>query len=108
MAESMVPKVIEVLRNSTPGISEAYLKTLSDDMAEKFVNRMVEMCVPIYRKYLTLDDLKAIIAFYDSPVGTKLGKSMPFITQESMQVGQQIGLEIAKDIQKALNEYNER
>ena len=107
-AEAMVPQVIEMLKRNSPDISEAYLKALSDGMTEKLVNRMVEVCVPIYRKYLTLDDLKGIIAFYESPVGVKLGKCQPFISQESMQVGEQIGLEIAKDIQKAINSYNEQ
>lgn len=105
-AEAMVPQLIEMLKRNSPDIPEAYLKALSDGMTEKLVKRMVEVCVPIYRKYLTLDDLKGIIAFYDSPVGVKLGKVQPFISRESMQVGEQIGLEIAKDIQKAINSYN--
>lgn len=104
-AEVIVPQAIEMLKQSAPGIPESYLKELSTAMTEKFVNRMVEIYTPIYQKHLSLEDIKKIIAFYESPVGRKLGNATPFITKESMQVGQQLGIEIVTDIQKAFQSY---
>lgn len=104
-AEIMVPQTIEMMRQNMPSISEEYLKELSTAMTEKFLNRMVEIMTPIYQKHLTLADLKQIIAFYESPIGKKLGTATPLISKESMQVGQQLGMEIVTDIQKALQSY---
>lgn len=63
---------------------------------------MTELYIPIYQKYLTIDDLKQIIAFYESPVGKKLASVTPAMTAEGMQLGQQLGMEIATQIQKEL------
>lgn len=104
-AEILVPQAIEMLKQSAPGIPESYLKQVSTVMQEKFVNRMVEIATPIYQKHLSLEDIKKIIVFYESPVGRKLGAATPLISKESMQVGQQLGIEIVKDIQKALESY---
>lgn len=104
-ADAMVPQTIDMLRQNSD-IPEDFLKELSTAMTKKFINRMTEILAPIYQKHLTLKDLKDIIAFYDSPVGRKLATTTPLISQESMQVGQQLGMEIVTDIQKALKEYN--
>lgn len=104
-AEIMVPQVVEMMKQNVPGISETYLKELSAAMTEKLLNRMIEIFTPIYQKHLTLDDLKQIIAFYESPIGRKLGTATPLISKESMQVGQQLGMEIATDIQNAMQSY---
>lgn len=56
-----------------------------------FSDNLVKVYVPIYQKHLTLDDLKKIVAFYESPVGKKLGAVTPAITMEGMTAGQQLG-----------------
>lgn len=104
-AEILVPQAIEMMKQSAPGIPESYLEKLSTAMKEKFVNRMVEIATPIYQKHLSLEDIKKIIAFYESPVGRKLGAATPLISKESMQVGQQLGMEIVRDIQNAFQSY---
>lgn len=55
------------------------------------VDEMVEAMVPIYQKHLTKEDLDGILAFYSSPVGQKLQREQPAMTQEAMQVGGEIG-----------------
>lgn len=64
----------------------------------KTKDKLVEIYVPIYKKYLTLDDLKKIVAFYESPVGKKLAAATPSMTGEAMQAGQQLGMEIAREM----------
>lgn len=104
-AEVMVTQTIEMMRQNMPSVSEEYLKELSTVMKEKVLNRMVEIKIPIYQKYLTLGDLKQIIAFYESPVGKKLATDAPLISKENLQVAEKLGREIAADIQKALQSY---
>ena len=63
---------------------------------------MAELYTPIYQKYLTLNDLKEIIAFYESPVGKKMSASASAMMTEGMQMGQQLGMEIATECQQEL------
>ena len=48
---------------------------------------LVEQLVPIYVRHLSADEVKQLIAFYESPVGRALVAKLPAITQESFQAG---------------------
>lgn len=51
----------------------------------------VDLIIPVYAKYFTNDELDALIAFYETPVGRKTVGVMPQVTQEAMQIGQRWG-----------------
>ena len=55
------------------------------------VDEMIDAMVPIYQKHLSKEDLDGILTFYASPIGQKLQREQPAMTQESMQVGGEIG-----------------
>ena len=61
-------------------------------------DEMIELVVPIYDKYLTHDEIKIIITFYETPVGKKMIAVLPQIMQESMAAGQQWGKEIGERV----------
>jgi uncharacterized protein len=63
-------------------------------------DRLVSMIVPIYDKHFTEEDIKAMIAFYESPVGKKMIEKLPLIMQESMVAGQQWAEEIGQKVQE--------
>lgn len=70
----------------------------------KTKDKLVEIYVPIYKKHLTLADLKQIVAFYESPVGKKLAAATPSMTSEGMQAGQQLGMEIAREMMQEMQQ----
>lgn len=87
------------------------LSNESIDRLKKKLNadELMEMIIPIYDKYYTTEDLKAVNAFYSSPAGKKLLESMPQVMKESMKVGQEWGQKIGKKIALALEaEENEK
>lgn len=69
------------------------------DMAE-----LIQLIIPVYDKYYTTEDLKALNAFYESPVGQKVLSTLPQITQESMRIGQAWGEEVGKRIEREVAE----
>ncbi len=101
-SENMVPQIIQMMKQSAPNVEDSFWDSFATKWKTKAVNKMVELYVPIYQKYLTLDDLKKIVAFYNTPVGKKLAEATPKMTMEGMQLGQQLGMEIAGEIQKEL------
>ena len=102
-AEAMIPQIIGMMKQTAPSTPDSFWNEFITTWKSKFINKLVDGYAPIYKKYLTLSDLKQIVAFYESPVGKKLGAATPKMTTEGMQMGQQLGMEIATDLQKALD-----
>src|SRR5215467_10233982 len=81
----------EKVPNPTPG-QLAQVDKFADELFKNMpVDEMMEAMIPIYQKHLTKEDLDGILAFYASPIGQKLQREQPAMTQESMQVGGEIG-----------------
>jgi hypothetical protein len=60
--------------------------------AEMPIDEIIQAIIPIYQKHIAESDLKAIVAFYSSPVGQRLLKEQPAMMAEAMQAGQGIML----------------
>lgn len=99
-AHQMVSQMLALVKQQQPGMPEEKLRQVEEVLNGKLVDRMVDLYAPIYAKYLTLDDLKQIVAFYQTPVGKKWGEATPKITLEGTKMGQQLGMELAKEWQK--------
>ena len=93
-AKAMVPQMISMLKQQSSG-SASFWDGFQKKWEGKFGSKLAEL-------YLTLDDLKKIVAFYESPVGKKLGASTPAMMAEGMQIGQKLGMEIATELQQEL------
>lgn len=80
---------------------KAQLTRVPDEFWTKFQEKMdtkelLEKIIPLYDKYYTTEDLKAVNAFYQSPAGQKILSTLPQIMQESMKIGQEWGKKIGK------------
>jgi len=62
----------------------------------------VEILVPIYDKHYSLDDINALIAFYQTPTGRRTLEIEPLITLEVRQALTPALLKIMKDTQEQL------
>jgi hypothetical protein len=49
--------------------------------------RVISSITPIYEKYLSDDDVKALIVFYESPLGQKVITVLPQIMREAFEDG---------------------
>lgn len=49
--------------------------------------KLVSSITPIYEKYLSNDEVKALIAFYESPLGQKVVTVLPQIMREAFEDG---------------------
>ncbi len=97
---NMIESYKKMLPNVPPSFWDSFLKEVDSDS-------LVELIIPIYDKYLTHDEIKDIIKFYESPSGRKLVKVLPMITNESMEAGSKWGKEIGNRlIERLQNEAN--
>jgi hypothetical protein len=93
LVDQMKTQMITGFKANMPGAPAGFW----DKFAAKMdAQGLIEKVVPIYDKYYTIDDLRAVNAFYSSPAGQKILATLPQIMQESMAAGQAWGQEVAK------------
>jgi hypothetical protein len=101
LGQQVLAQMMQTFKSTNPKVPEEFW----DEVMKEFDSgTMIDLVVPVYEKHLTHEDVKGMLAFYESPLGQKLIAVTPAITQESMQAGQQWGLGIARRIQKRLEE----
>jgi hypothetical protein len=101
LGQQVLAQMLNTFRSTNPKVPDEFWDQI---MKEFDSGTMIDLVVPIYAKHLTHEDVKGMLAFYESPLGHKLIEVTPVIAQESMTAGQQWGLEIAQRIQKRLED----
>ena len=102
MALQVVRQMVESFAGSNPDVPRDFWDRFVEKVDPEELNEMV---VPIYTKHLTAEEMEATIEFYRSPAGQSILRKMPVVVEESMQAGQQWGMELAR---KAMEELEAR
>ncbi len=97
----VMTQMITSFRTSLPKVPS----TFWDDFQKQIrPSELVDMVVPIYDRHFSDEDIKKLIAFYETPAGKKFIAATPAITQESMAAGQEWGKSVAQRVLKQLNQ----
>jgi hypothetical protein len=100
-----VPGMLQNLRAAMPAVPERFW---TDFAAEIDANEVIELNVAPYVQRFSRDELLAMIAFYQTPVGQKLGRLLPEITTDVMSAGTEWGRAIGERVVKRLIESGYR
>lgn len=94
LADQMMNQMIATIQSSKADLPENFF-----DIFKKKAKpaELVELIIPIYEKYYSVEELKAVTAFYETPAGKKVLSTMPQVMQEAMQVGQKWGERIGRE-----------
>jgi uncharacterized protein len=66
-------------------------KALADTMNDpKMMEELMAEMAPLYTRHFSAEELRAMTAFYRTPVGAKMLQTMPQIMGESMQISQRV------------------
>lgn len=112
MRSIMAQTVGSIEDNLKPAIVDSlppgdYREKLSDLFFERFnskvnVERLIDMAAAAYDKYLSDDDIKGLIQFYQTPLGQKTVIVLPKLTAElqadGMKLGQDVGQESMSEV----------
>jgi hypothetical protein len=63
---------------------------------------LTETVIPIYDKHLSHEDLKQLLAYYQSPFGQRMLKVLPEVARESQVAGFQLGQKAAQEVMEEL------
>lgn len=102
-------QIVGQLKYSMPNVSDENWAKVKADVFDKQIIELNKKLVPIYKKHFTHDEIKGIIAFYQTEVGKKMAQKSAVLAQESMAIGQQWGMQLGQLIQDYLtnNGYNQ-
>ena len=91
MMEAMIPQFQQIV----PGIPSVFWERFREKLD---IEALIYECVPAYNRNFTHDEIKQLIAFYESPIGKRLVEVTPLINQETMAIGQRWGEQLGLDI----------
>jgi len=100
--KAAIKQIMGMYREQYTGLGQELWDELESEFMKTSLDDLTKMLTPIYQKYLSIDDLKGIIKFYESPVGLNYAEHTPMIMQESMQVGQQWGAKISEQLMERI------
>jgi len=100
---AMFPRIVAQLKQSKPDVTDAQWSAMKMDVFDAEVATLNEQLIPVFKKYFTQDEVKAIIAFYETPAGKKLAETTPKMMMEQMQITQTWAMGLMGKIQTYLN-----
>lgn len=66
-------------------MTDAQVRGLAVYVTDAIYDDMVQLYVPIYRKYYTLEDITQLCKFYETPLGKKYANYTPAVSREGME-----------------------
>lgn len=95
LVDQLMGQMITSLKPSFPDVPEEFWVKFAKGMDAK---ELIARIVPIYDKYYTIEDLRAVNAFYETSAGQKVLSTLPQIMKESMQAGQEWGASVGERV----------
>lgn len=99
-------QMVDMYKTQMPGAPAGYWDELQQEFLRTSVDDLVAMLVPVYQKHMTIEDLRGMIEFYQTPLGKKFITSTPAIMEESMQVGQAWGMKLGQEMTERIKEHD--
>lgn len=90
--KQMAPQITAMVKQQAPNAPQEFWTELEKTMVTMY-DQIIQAMIPVYQKYLTLEDIQAIIVFYETPVGKKLADANTKIAMEAMPIAQQVAQE---------------
>ena len=89
-------------KGSVPPEFDAHMKKMMEELRKGLpIDQITDAMIPAYQNHFTRSDIKAMNAFYASPVGQKVLEQLPAVMQEGMQAAMPI-------MSKYLTEWKDR
>src|ERR1700738_961296 len=73
--DTMIAPMIQAIKQQSPGVPDDQLKIIADMLPEelhKLVPQAIALNAQVYASHFTLEELNAIEAFYQTPLGQKI------------------------------------
>lgn len=100
IAEVFIVEVSQALKTGNSKIDPKAIQILGEEVKTITSNEalvyepMVQKLIPVYAELFTIEELKQITEFYDSPAGKKFITELPTLSQAGMEASQEVSFEL--------------
>ena len=102
--QAAIKQMTSMFKQKQTNVREEIWCELETEFSKTSIINLVDMLTPVYKKYMSLEDLNEMIKFYQTPIGQKFLKNNSQIMLESMQVGLEWGMKLGEEIVKKLKD----
>ena len=99
--EPIVTQMMAQFKMMKTGVPDEFWSRAEKNMIADLDNLLLKM-VPIYKSQFSHEEIKGLIEFYESPLGKSFTEKSVKLLPQTMQIGQQWGMEIGTKIQQDL------
>ncbi len=101
LASQVATQIVDQQRRALPQVPADFWTEFEGEVDAA---QLIEMMAPVYDRHFTHDEIRALIAFYQSPAGQKLVQVQPLLARDSMLAGQQWGFRLGQRLTQRLKE----
>lgn len=96
--EQIAPQITAVVKQQvgSTNVPDSFWQELEQNMVNMYA-KILKAMLPVYQKYLTIEDIREITKFYETPVGKKLAASNTKIAMEAMPIAQNIAMQTMQE-----------
>lgn len=110
LIDQTIDQQIAILRRARPEVPTKFWNEFTVEARdEASPQELMQLIAPIYDQHFSHDEIRQMIAFYESPLGKKISETLPQIQQESLEVGQQwgekLGQRLSNRVRERLNQH---
>jgi hypothetical protein len=99
VGERLLDRLFEAERRSMPEVPESVWQEARRAFE---TSELVELIAAVWDRHFTQDEIRELIAFYESPLGKRLREMQPVILQESLFAGEEWGRRALERLQQKL------
>lgn len=110
LGDQMMGPITQQIRTMmASAIPQADREKFMDDFSDRFRARfrgedIVNAIVPIYARHFSIEDIRELTQFYESPLGKRFVAALPQISKESQAVGTQLGQKAVLDTLREMSD----
>lgn len=114
LSVTMARQVVAAVKTARPDVPPRVLTVVERELvrmlAEKMsgASGMVARMAPLYAESYTHEEIRQLLAFYQSPVGRKTVSLMPRLMARSQRIGQDMAKELQPELRQRLTEALKR
>ncbi len=103
--DAILPRILTLALQSETDLSDEKKSKIADVTKQEFdaaIPEFIEVNAQAYARHFTEDELQVAIDFYETPAGQKFQKLLPLIFQETLALGQELGIVVQERAFKRL------
>jgi hypothetical protein len=109
LVNAILTPLVEGQMKTEPAEAQLLIQKISDLFAQEFTwEKLKPDYTSLYAEMFTEEELRALTAFFNTPIGKKYVEKSPELARKSMEIGQRKGMELGNKIEEELKSMKQK